>query len=1001
VYFRYAHRAYLLQAPRVPISVKNIRDDLQDFIRGSVQFDEASRRLFATDASLFRLVPKGVVSPADEEDLLALVKYASANKIGLTARGGGTGLAGESLTTDLVVDLTRHFNRILEIKEESVRVQPGVVAQQLNQALKPLGRRLAIDSASEASCTLGGMLATNASGTRVMKHGYLRQYVQQVKAIIGTGQIVSLQPHKSNINATPTAEDQLAHELHRLITDHHQLISTCQPKTRFNRCGYLLHDLLEGSSIALQKAMIGSEGTLGFLTEATIGTVPLPQERAVMLLGFTSVQEAAETAPYLVESSPSAIDLLDRRLLSMACEVEPVFKRWLSPTMQAALLIEWERTEPDSVLTLVESASATVRQHAHPVVERLALGDIEAEFLWSLRYKALPALHASTVRSPVPFVEDIAVPVESLAAFLNQVQALLPRHDTSASILCHAGAGIVHLRPLFDLHQPDEVKRLQAFAEDIYAEVFRVGGTISAQHGVGLARTPWMAQQIGPLMEVFREMKTLFDPIGIYNPGKLFGGSGSPLQYLRTLSSNTSIQSNDLSSQKNGTTNKTTPLTVIDWEMNWAKSSPLTQAEACHGCGACRTTSLSKRMCPIFHSQQTEEASPRAKANLWRDVVMNPGQFLKIESEEFRATADLCVNCKMCALECPSQVKIPKLMVEAKAQNVKERGLRWRDWVVSRLDTWAGLGSRWAWLVNGMLANNAIRWPLDKVFGVTRYRKLPRVHQDTFQKRARRLGWSTLSTATDRPRVIYFADTFAQYFDPLVAEATVRVLLASGVHVYVPPQPLHSGSASLSVGHMDRAKRLAQRNINALEPLTREGYTILCSEPTTALMLTQDYLDIVDDPGASQVARHTVELMSYLQQLDDQGRLPQSKTVSFPLSIGHHIPCHIKALQKGVNGPDLLQKTGGYRVHTLDLSCSGMAGVYGLQQANYASSMRAGKPMLDRFAQDDLHFGSSECSSCRIQMEHAGNKPVLHPVQWLALAYGLMPELKNRLVKPK
>jgi len=985
----------------VPVKTKTIHDDLRSLLRGSVHFDEASRRLFATDASLFRMVPMGIIAPVDTEDLLALVKYACANKIGLTGRGGGTGLSGESLTTELVVDFTRHFDRILEVKDESIRVQPGVVAQKVNQVLKPLGRRLAIDCASEASCTLGGMLATNASGTRVMKHGYLRQYVQQVHAVVGTGQLVSLQQQKTSTFATPTAEDQLAHELHQLIIKNQALIRMSQPKTRFNRCGYLLEDLVTGSTISLHKAMIGSEGTLGFVTEATIATVPLPQERAVLLLGFTSVQEAAETVPFLVETHPCAIELLDRRLLSMACEVDPVFKRWLSPTMQAALLVEWEAIEPGTVLPLVETASALVREHAHPVVERLALGDEEAEYLWSLRYKALPALHASTQRSPVPFVEDIAVPVGSLAGFLSQVQSLLPKHNTSASILCHAGAGIVHLRPLFDLHQPDEVKKLQAFTEDVYDEVHRLGGTISAQHGVGLARTPWMAQQSGPLMEVFRQIKTLFDPVGIFNPGKLFGGTASPWQYLRTASVFPIDKPEPSKNGRTSSSEKFKSLPVIHWEMNWGKASPLDSAEACHGCGACRTTNITQRMCPIFHSEQSEEASPRAKANLLREALMDPEPTLLVGSDEFREIADLCVNCKMCALECPSQVAIPKLMLEAKSQNVNERGLRWRDWIVSRLDTWASWGSRWAWLINGILASPLLRWFLEKGFGITRHRKLPRLHSDTFSKRARRFGWTRKTTASDRPRVLYFADTYAQFFDPLVAEATVRVLQAAGVHVYVPLEPLYSGAASLSVGHMDRAKRLAQRNINVLEPLTREGYTILCSEPTTAIMLKQDYLDLLNDPGAQQVARHTVELMSYLQQLQDQGRLPQVKLDNFPLSIGHHVPCHIKALQQGIVSPRLLESSAGYQVHTLDLSCSGMSGVYGLQQANYASSLRAGKPMLDRFAQEDLHFGSSECSSCRMQMKHAANKPVLHPVQWLAWAYGLMPELQKQMVNSK
>lgn len=975
------------------LTPKTIRDDLKGILRGSVRVDEATRRLFATDASIFRMVPLGVISPIDEADLLALVKYASERKLGLTPRGGGTGLAGESLTQALVVDMTQHFRRILDIQDDTIQLQTGMVAAQVNQALASRDRKLAIDSASEASCTIGGMLATNASGARVLQHGYLRQYVEQVRAVIGTGQLVKLQPHRKNYTGPISAESQIADVLQQLILQHQELINTCKPKTPYNRAGYLLDDIVHESHTALQKVMIGTEGTLGFITEATLRTVPLPVERAVLLLGFTSVQQAAEIVPHLLESRPSAIELLDRRLITMACDVDPSLKRWLSASMQAAVLVEWESTSLNSMMPWIAKGTAAIRRHAHPVVERLVQGVVEAEQLWSLRNKALPALFASTRRMPVAFLEDIAVPVELLADFLGRVQLLLPKHNTSASILAHAGAGIVHLRPLFNLHDAEEIKRLQSFTNDVYAEVFRVGGAISAQHGVGLARTPWIPQQVGQLLDVYRQIKTLFDPAGIFNSGKILGGTGSPFQYLRTTMPDVEQIPTDSAQSKS------LSLPLIEWEMNWVTTPVATAVEACHGCGSCCTTSTTKRMCPIYHAEQTEEASPRAKANLLRDLLLHPATELAIESEEVRAIADLCVNCKMCGIECPSKVAIPKLMLELKAQNVKERGQRWGDWVVSHIDTWARWGSKWSWLTNRLMRSRLVRWLLEKMLGIARHRTLPGLHTDIFLHRARRHGWTVQPTALDRPRVLYFVDTFGQYFDPDVAEATVRVLQAAGVQVYVPPEALQSGAASLSVGHIERARRLAKRNINTLEPLTREGYTILCSEPTTAIMLCQDYLDLVDDPGAQQVARNTVELMTYLKQLNELGRLPAAKEATFPLTVGHHIPCHVKALQQGIHGPGLLEQSAGYRVKTLDLSCSGMAGVYGLQQTHYASSLRAGKPMLDRFAQDDLHVGSSECSSCRLQMQHVGKKAVLHPVQWLALSYGLMPHLKDRIIQ--
>ncbi len=979
----------------MPLTAKTIREDLKDFFRGSMQFDDATRRLFATDASIFRRLPMGVVAPLDDDDLLALVKYASERQLGLTARGGGTGLAGESLTDQLVVDLTQHFKTIVAVEETQVRVQPGVVARTLNEALRAQGRRLAIDCASEASCTLGGMLANNASGARVLKHGYMRQYVESMQAIIGTGQRVKLRMHSAKPKIPITAEGQLAEVLATLVEQHLPLIETCLPKTPFNRAGYLLHDLLHDNHVALQKILIGAEGTLGIITEATLRTVPLAVERAVMLLGFTSMQEAAELVPHLLESQPSAVEMLDRRLVTIACEVDPIFKRWLSPSLQCVLIVEWESSVPGTLLEQVERGALAIRQHSHPIVERLAMDEQEAERLWSLRQKALPALFARTLRTPVGFLEDIAVPVGSLASFLSQIQVLLPRHETMASILSHAGAGIIHLRPLFDLHRMEDIKRLQAFTDDVYAEVFRVGGTISAQHGVGLARGPWLQQQVGQLMDLFRQVKTLFDPGRIFNPDKLVGSAGSPFQYLRDRQ--IPVEPSIVVDSDESFTGKVVNLPVIDWELNWSAGGVVQAAESCHGCGACRDTSSAVRMCPIYHADQREAASPRAKANLLRDILVQPQKDLGVDADAVRAIADLCVNCKMCGIECPSRVPIPKMMLEVKAQHVKERGLRWRDWVVSHVDNFASWGAVWPGGMNAILRNKLVRWVLERTLGLTRHRKLPALQKESFSKRAKRLGWTVQPTALDRPRVLYFADTYAEYFDPDLAEAVVRVLEAAGVQVYVPPEPMTSGAAALSVGDVERARRRAQRNINTLEPMTREGYTILCSEPTTAVMLKQDYINLVDDPGAAQVARHTVELMWYLEQLREQGRLPTGKLENFPLTIGHHVPCHIKALQQGVQGPMLLEQMACYRVKTIDVSCSGMAGVYGLQRAHFESSLKAGKPMLDRFSQEDVHLGSSECSSCRMQMEHAGRKLALHPVQWLALAYGLMPSLRERI----
>lgn len=986
----------------MPRSAKQLRDDLRELILGDVLLDEAERFLYATDASLFRVLPQGVIVPRDEEDLQKLVVYAKENELSLTPRGGGTGLAGESLSSGLIVDLSRYFNRIIELDDVSIRAQSGVVAQTINDKLRPLGRKLAVDCASRASCTLGGMVANNASGSRSLKYGYMRRYVQSLRTVLSSADALTMRRiPKKGLSEALGQEERIAHELLRLATTNEELIRTCQPRTSFNRCGYLLNDLIKENHVALEKILVGSEGSLGLITEVTVQTVPIASERTVALLGYSSIQEAVETVSLILESRPSAVDLLDRRLLTVACGSEPQLKRLLHSSVQAALLIEWEGDRQGSSKTTATDILGRLTRQSRVLSEKVTTNEHEAAWLWSVRDRALPSLFATAQgAAPVAFVEDIGVPVEFLGPLIISIQMILHKYSATASLMSHAGAGIVHLRPMLDLHQTCDRDRLHAITEEIYVEVFKLGGTISAQHAVGLSRTPWVARQYGQLMDVFREVKRLFDPIGMLNPGKILGPSGDPLRLLR-IRDVAEKENNPNPSPSNGSVSKNgvpvIPLPLVNWQLQWPNHVPGVVAEQCHGCGGCRAHAGHGRMCPIFRAQGAEQASPRAKANLLRELLNQDHSKRRLGSADVREIADLCVNCKMCAVECPSHVPIPKLMLEAKAQFVNENGLRWSDWVVSRTDTWARFGSAWSWLANSLLQSRWFRWSLEKTLGITRWRRLPSFAVESFLKRARRFGWTRKTEVKDRPKVVYFSDTFANYLDPDLGEAAVRVLQAAGVEVLVPPERLVSGAASLSVGHTSRARRIAQRNINTLAQLTREGYSIVCSEPTAALMLQQDYLDLLDDPGAIQVAHHTIELMTYLESLRDQGRLP--KLMDHPIvgKIGHHVPCHMKALYQDRAPSSLLSGFAMLSIETMDLSCSGMAGVYGLQHAHYPTSLAAGKPMLDRFIQADLQFGSSECSACRMQMMHVARKPVLHPVQFMALAFGLMPQLGRRL----
>jgi Fe-S oxidoreductase len=576
-----------------------------------------------------------------------------------------------------------------------------------------------------------------------------------------------------------------------------------------------------------------------------------------------------------------------------------------------------------------------------------------------------------------------------LANYLHRVQEILKKQETTASFLIHAGTGQVHTRPFLDLHQPEDVSKLAAIAEEVHALALDLGGTVSTQHATGLARTPWVARQYGPLFPVFRQLKAIFDPHGIFNPGKIISTDPAlPVWPLRKM------RERQLPS---GAKEPQAPAALPASQLRWTPGEMQKEVANCNGCGHCRTEVPHQRMCPLFRATHAEAATPRAKANMLRHLFLN-GTDARLSSDEVRAVADLCVNCKMCALECPAHVNVPKLMLEAKAANVSEHGLDRKDWFLARAENFARLASHFAPVVNVALASRAMRWMLEKLLGLSRQRRLPRFALRPFLRRAQRLGW-TKKARSERPRVAYFVDVFANFNDPQIAEAVVAVLHHNGIDVYVPPGQRGCGMEALAHGDVETAREIAETNLRICAEAARDGCPIVCSEPTAALMLRQDYLDLVDDPDARLVAERTVELTAFLWDLHQQGRL-QTDFQPLDIAVGHHVPCHLKALGHAPAGPPLLQLIPELRVHTIDVSCSGMAGTYGLGADHYQISRDAGRPMLEELQRPQVLFGSTECSACRLQMEDGAGKRTLHPVQYLALAYGLLPDVARRLREP-
>jgi FAD/FMN-containing dehydrogenase/Fe-S oxidoreductase len=979
---------------------ERIRDDLKGLLKGELLFDEITRALYSTDASIFQIRPLGVVVPRDETDVQALVRYAAEHQIPLVPRGAGSGVAGESLGPGLIVDCSRHFRRILDVGEDTVRVQPGVVCRELNARLARIGRRFAPDPASGDQCTIGGMLANNASGARSLRHGYTRDHVVSIRAVLDTGEVAELGRELAQTPAHPSEHvREIVRATAALLERSTGFIAATQPRTPYNRCGYLVHDVLDKGVLDLVRILVGSEGTLAIFTEATLKTIPLPAARSLVLLGFENLEAALRAAPMCLPDGPSACELIDHRLLTLARENETASA--LIPSDAAVvLLVEFESDTLHGAAKAAADLAGRLTRDRHALHAVTATEPEAIERLWALRETVLPSLYGLRGKAhPIPFVEDVGVPVDELPRYLRRVQDVLQKYEVTASFFVHAGSGQVHTRPFLDLQQPNDVSKLWALADEVHNLALDMGGTVSTQHGTGLARTPWVARQYGRLYPVLRELKSIFDPHAIFNPGKIIG----PIPEMPAWPLRRGVPEwppppppSDAAEPRSSEGRPAAGSLAL---LHWRPGEVPADVTDCNGCGQCRTAAPNLRMCPIFRSTRAEAATPRAKANLLRHLLQNtePG-VSPLSPDEVREVADLCVNCKMCARECPAHVNVPKLMLEAKAANVAAHGLTRASWALARTEGFAATGSALAFLVNLALRNAPARWLLEKVFGVSRRRRLPTFAQRSFLQWATRRGLTRVPGG-GRPRVAYFVDVFANYNDPEIAEAAVAVLRHNGFDVFVPPAQVGCGMAPLAQGDVEAAREAAETNLRALADLAREGYPIVCSEPTAAVMLRQDYRDLIDNVDSRLVSERAVELTTFLGDLHRAGKL-RTDFRRLDLALGHHVPCHVKALGRPPDGPMLLSLIPGVRVHTIDVSCSGMAGTFGLLSDNYVLSREAGQPMLEELSRPRVLFGSTECSACRLQMEDGALKRTLHPVQFLALAYGLMPEITQRLNEP-
>jgi Fe-S oxidoreductase len=682
--------------------------------------------------------------------------------------------------------------------------------------------------------------------------------------------------------------------------------------------------------------------------------------------------------------------------LTIAREIDVRYDVLFPAAAEAMLLVEQPGDDAHEVGQRMRDLVSTLVQEKRLAFDaRVTMEKEERDFYWRLSRRVVTTLYRlkGSARA-VPFIEDVAVPPECLPDFLVQMQNIFKAHAVTAPVYGHVGHGQLHLRPFLDLAKPDHVRVMQDLANDLYEEVLKVGGTISGEHALGLSRTWFVRQQCGPLYDVFREVKRIFDPQNILNPGKVVADVPQPLtKNLRPFPAEPPAAA----PPEAAPAEPVPPLPVVELQLAWNRKDITYAALACNGCGRCRTLGAEERMCPIFRFAPREEASPRAKANLARAFLNGRLDIGELTGDELKAVADLCVNCHQCRQECPAGVDIPKLVMETKAQYVATNGLHFSDWVLARADVLASWGSALSPLANWAIGNRRMRWLLEKTLHIAQGRKLPRFQSRSFLQFAHRRRLDRPGRRSAR-KLLYFVDLYANWHDTQLGEAFVAIMEHNGIVVYVPPEQVQSGMSAISMGAVDIAKRLAAQNIAILADAVRQGYHIVATEPSAALALKHEYLNLFDEEDARLVAENTTEACTYLWRMHQSGKL-ELDLKPINATVGYHLPCHLKALEVGSPGENLLRLIPGLTVQRIERGCSGMAGTFGLKRENYRSSLRAGWGLISSLRDPALQVGSTECSACKMQMEQGTTKPTIHPLKILALAYNLMPQLATLLAQ--
>ncbi len=945
-----------------------IAADLAQLVHGDVFADIIHRAAFSTDASSYRIVPQCVVAPRDVRDVAAVVQYAARHRLAVAARGAGSGLAGEALCQGIVLDMTRYLKRILRVDGELVTCEPGVVLDDLNKRLLESDRKIGPDPSSANRATVGGVVGNNSTGAHSLQYGHIAAYVEGIEGVLPDGQIVEFRNGIEVNRAPKDRAGSLARECWSLLTVGKEVIAKALPATPRNRCGYNIAGVCRDNTIDLARLLAASEGTLAVFTSITLRTVPVPAVKGLLQLEFDSLDHMARAVPTIMTTGPVACEMMDQSLIDMAIDQLPQYRDILPAGAAAVLLVEHVG---ESQAEVRERIAATDQAVGKAATGRTTILEPKAQArVWKSRKDAGPLLYRKRRREhPAEFMEDVSVDHRRLADYLAGLETIQKKHGITMCFFGHAGDGELHVRPYIDLGNPKDRQKMLAIAEDVYTLTWSLGGTISGEHAVGLIRAGFVRRQYGDeYYDILKQVKKIFDPAGLMNPSKIL--NDDPDVMFRDLRREWHVLPERIRS-----------------DMLFRENELELELEQCYGCGLCLGREPALRMCPVFRATGEELGSSRAKANLLHYWATGQLEDQDFESPEFRKFLDLCVNCKMCEQQCPSGVNVSLLMAAARAKYVQRQGLRRAEFALSHNRYLSRLGSMFA-----PISNAVLQWPvsqriLEKVAGMDRRRKMPPFQRRSFLKAGRKYLAACGPVAEPVDKVAYFVDTYANFNDHELGFAVVDVLRHNGIEVVLPdqrPAPL----PAIVYGDVRTARADLSYSAKHLAEAVRQGYKIVCSEPSAALCLKEELRHYLTGEDAALVSQNTNELMNYLSALRRRGEL-KAPTESVTEKFVYHLPCHLCAIGDDTVTIRLLQEHFQIEVTDLQAGCCGLSGTFGMQQKNYELSTQISESLKTALKKAPTQNVLTECAACKMQIEHLAPASTNHPIKLMARSYGL------------